>query len=58
MAGGVWEAMQMPASAKASIDSSGKITVSSARLRPLVIIYFQFVHLERWVLPSLLTKIL
>jgi xanthine dehydrogenase YagR molybdenum-binding subunit len=30
MAGGVWEAMQMPASAKASIDSSGKITVSSA----------------------------
>jgi xanthine dehydrogenase YagR molybdenum-binding subunit len=30
MAGGVWEAMQNPASAKASIDSSGKITVSSA----------------------------
>jgi xanthine dehydrogenase YagR molybdenum-binding subunit len=30
MAGGVWEAMQMKASAKASIDSDGKITVSSA----------------------------
>ena len=27
-------------------------------VRPLAIIYFQFVHLERWVLPSLLTKIL
>jgi xanthine dehydrogenase YagR molybdenum-binding subunit len=30
MAGGVWEAMQMPASAKASIDANGKLTVSSA----------------------------
>jgi len=30
MAGGVWEAMQMKASAKASIDASGKLTVSSA----------------------------
>jgi len=30
MAGGVWEAMQMKASAKASIDSDGKLTVSSA----------------------------
>jgi len=30
MAGGVWEAMQNPASAKARIDSEGKITVSSA----------------------------
>jgi xanthine dehydrogenase YagR molybdenum-binding subunit len=30
MAGGVWEAMQMPASAKASMDASGKLTVSSA----------------------------
>jgi len=30
MAGGVWEAMQMPASAKASMDANGKLTVSSA----------------------------
>jgi xanthine dehydrogenase YagR molybdenum-binding subunit len=30
MAGGVWEAMQMPASAKAHIDAHGKLTVSSA----------------------------
>jgi xanthine dehydrogenase YagR molybdenum-binding subunit len=30
MAGGVWEAMQMPASAKAHIDAQGKLTVSSA----------------------------
>ncbi len=30
MAGGVWEAMQMKASASASIDSAGKLTVSSA----------------------------
>ncbi|MDH0645272.1 xanthine dehydrogenase family protein molybdopterin-binding subunit [Pseudomonas sp. GD03858] len=30
MAGGVWEAMQMKASAKARIDSQGKLTVSSA----------------------------
>jgi xanthine dehydrogenase YagR molybdenum-binding subunit len=30
MAGGVWESMQMKASAKASIDASGKLTVSSA----------------------------
>jgi xanthine dehydrogenase YagR molybdenum-binding subunit len=30
MAGGVWEAMQMKASAKASIDSDGNITVTSA----------------------------
>lgn len=30
MAGGVWEAMQMPASAKASMDARGKLTVSSA----------------------------
>ncbi|HEX8595110.1 MAG TPA: xanthine dehydrogenase family protein molybdopterin-binding subunit [Pseudomonas sp.] len=30
MAGGVWEAMQMKASAKARIDSDGKLTVSSA----------------------------
>ncbi|WP_122662994.1 xanthine dehydrogenase family protein molybdopterin-binding subunit [Pseudomonas viridiflava] len=30
MAGGVWEAMQMKASAKAHIDAQGKLTVSSA----------------------------
>ena len=30
MAGGVWEAMQMKASAKAQIDTDGKLTVSSA----------------------------
>jgi xanthine dehydrogenase YagR molybdenum-binding subunit len=30
MAGGVWEAMQMPASARAHIDAHGKLTVSSA----------------------------
>lgn len=30
MAGGVWEAMQQKASAKASLDHSGKLTVSSA----------------------------
>lgn len=30
MAGGVWEAMQMKASAKARIDTEGKLTVSSA----------------------------
>ncbi|SEE64056.1 xanthine dehydrogenase family protein molybdopterin-binding subunit [Pseudomonas coleopterorum] len=30
MAGGVWEAMQMPASAKAKIDKQGKLVVSSA----------------------------
>ena len=30
MAGGVWEAMQMKASAKARFDSQGKLTVSSA----------------------------
>lgn len=30
MAGGVWEAMQMKASAKARIDRQGKLTVSSA----------------------------
>lgn len=30
MAGGVWEAMQMKASAKAHIDADGKLTVSSA----------------------------
>jgi xanthine dehydrogenase YagR molybdenum-binding subunit len=30
MAGGVWEAMQMKASAKASVDATGKLTVSSA----------------------------
>lgn len=30
MAGGVWEAMQMKASAKARIDAQGKLTVSSA----------------------------
>lgn len=30
MAGGVWESMQMKASAKASIDVHGKLTVSSA----------------------------
>ena len=30
MAGGVWEAMQMKASAKASLDSAGHLTVSSA----------------------------
>lgn len=30
MAGGVWEAMQMKASAKARIDTDGKLTVSSA----------------------------
>lgn len=30
MAGGVWEAMQMKASAKAHIDAHGKLTVSSA----------------------------
>jgi xanthine dehydrogenase YagR molybdenum-binding subunit len=30
MAGGVWEAMQMKASAKAHIDAEGKLTVSSA----------------------------
>jgi xanthine dehydrogenase YagR molybdenum-binding subunit len=30
MAGGVWEAMQMPASANASMDANGKLTVSSA----------------------------
>ena len=30
MAGGVWEAMQMKASAKASIDQQGHVTVSSA----------------------------
>lgn len=30
MAGGVWEAMQQKASAKASIDHNGKLTVSSA----------------------------
>jgi xanthine dehydrogenase YagR molybdenum-binding subunit len=30
MAGGVWEAMQMKASAKARIDAEGKLTVSSA----------------------------
>ena len=30
MAGGVWEAMQMPASAKAKLDKHGKLVVSSA----------------------------
>jgi xanthine dehydrogenase YagR molybdenum-binding subunit len=30
MAGGVWESMQMKASAKAKIDAEGKLTVSSA----------------------------
>lgn len=30
MAGGVWEAMQMKASAKARIDAQGQLTVSSA----------------------------
>jgi xanthine dehydrogenase YagR molybdenum-binding subunit len=30
MAGGVWEALQMKASAKASLDAQGKLTVSSA----------------------------
>jgi xanthine dehydrogenase YagR molybdenum-binding subunit len=30
MAGGVWEAMQMPASAKAKLDKQGKLVVSSA----------------------------
>ncbi|MGR3888643.1 xanthine dehydrogenase family protein molybdopterin-binding subunit [Pseudomonas sp. 1152_12] len=30
MAGGVWEALQMKASAKAQIDAEGKLTVSSA----------------------------
>ncbi|MHC8297770.1 xanthine dehydrogenase family protein molybdopterin-binding subunit [Pseudomonas sp. ZS1P83] len=30
MAGGVWEAMQQKASAKASLDQNGKLTVSSA----------------------------
>jgi xanthine dehydrogenase YagR molybdenum-binding subunit len=30
MAGGVWESMQMKASAKAHIDAAGKLTVSSA----------------------------
>jgi xanthine dehydrogenase YagR molybdenum-binding subunit len=30
MAGGVWEAMQMKASAKAQLDAQGKLTVSSA----------------------------
>ena len=30
MAGGVWEAMQMPASAKAKLDADGKLVVSSA----------------------------
>ena len=30
MAGGVWEAMQMKASAKARLDAQGHLTVSSA----------------------------